>query len=86
MPICGITEEELHTVFEEDIAMLTEEYECTPEEMRRKLKVRYDDYHFSDKSTDIYTPFSILKALAQKEAKDYWLELGCLIFTTDFGR
>ena len=34
----------------------------------------------------IYTPFSILKAFAQKEAKDYWLELGCLIFTTDFGR
>ena len=86
MPICGITEEELHTVFEEDIAMLTEEYECTPEEMRRKLKERYDDYHFSYKSTDIYTPFSILKAFAQKEAKDYWLELGCLIFTTDFGR
>ena len=50
--ICGITEEELYTVFEEDIAMLAEEYECTPEEMRRKLKERYDGYHFSGRSAD----------------------------------
>ena len=78
--ICGITEEELHTVFEEDIAMLAEEYECTPEEMRRKLKERYDGYHFSGKSADIYNPFSILKAFAQKETKDYWFESGTPTF------
>ena len=74
--ICGITEEELHTVFEEDIAMLAEEYECTPEDMRQQLKERYDGYHFSGKSADIYNPFSILKAFAQKEIKDYWFESG----------
>ena len=78
--ICGITEEELHTVFEEDIAMLAEEYECTPEDMRRKLKERYDGYHFSGKSADIYNPFSILKAFAQKETKDYWFESGTPTF------
>lgn len=74
--ICGITEEELHTVFEEDIAMLAKEYECTPEDMRRRLKERYDGYHFSGKSPDIYNPFSILKAFAQKWIKDYWFESG----------
>jgi len=74
--ICGITEEELHTVFEPDIAMLAEEYECTPQDMRRRLKERYDGYHFSGKSADIYNPFSILKAFAQKEIKDYWFESG----------
>ena len=74
--ICGITEEELLTVFAEDIAMLAEEYECTPEEMHKKLKERYDGYHFSGKSADIYNPFSILKAFAQKEIKDYWFESG----------
>ena len=74
--ICGITEEELHTVFEPDIAMLAEEYECSPEDMRRRLKERYDGYHFSGKSPDIYNPFSILKAFAQKEIKDYWFESG----------
>ena len=74
--ICGITEEELHMVFEPDIAILAEEYECTPEDMRRRLKERYDGYHFSGKSADIYNPYSILKAFAQKEIKDYWFESG----------
>lgn len=74
--ICGITEEELHTVFEPDIAMLAEEYECTPEDMRQQLKERYDGYHFSGKSADIYNPFSLLKAFAQKELNDYWFESG----------
>ena len=78
--ICGITEEELHTVFEPDIAMLAEEYECTLEAMRQKLKERYDGYHFSGKSADIYNPFSILKAFAQKEIKDYWFESGTPTF------
>lgn len=74
--ICGITEEELHTVFEKDIAMLAEEYECSAEEMRQLLKDRYDGYHFSGKSADIYNPFSLLKAFAQKELNDYWFESG----------
>ena len=74
--ICGITEKELHTVFEEDIAMLAEEYECTPEDIRRLLKERYDGYHFSGKSEDIYNPFSLLKAFAQKSLNDYWFESG----------
>ena len=74
--ICGITEEELHTVFKEDIAMLAEEYECTVEEMHLRLKNRYDGYHFSAKSADIYNPYSILKAFAQKEIKDFWFESG----------
>jgi len=74
--ICGITEEELHTVFKEDIAMLAEEYECTSDEMKERLKFQYDGYHFSGRSADIYNPFSILKAFAQKEIKDYWFESG----------
>ena len=78
--ICGITENELHTVFEEDIAMLAEEYECSPEDMRRRLKEQCDGYHFSGKSADIYNPFSVLKAFAQKEIKDYWFESGTPTF------
>lgn len=78
--ICGITEKELHTVFEEDIAMLAKEYECTPDEMCQRLKEQYDGYHFSGKSADIYNPFSLLKAFAQKELKDYWFESGTPTF------
>lgn len=74
--ICGITEKELHTVFEQDIAMLAKEYECTPEEMRIRLKERYDGYHFSGKSADIYNPFSLLNAFDAKEIKSYWFSSG----------
>ena len=78
--ICGITEEELHSVFEEDIAMLANEYGCSSEQMRQRLKERYDGYHFSGRSADIYNPFSLLKAFAQKDIKDYWFESGTPTF------
>ncbi|MBQ3191331.1 MAG: ATP-binding protein [Bacteroides sp] len=78
--ICGITEEELHTVFEKDITMLAKEYECTPDEMCQRLKEQYDGYHFSGNSEDIYNPFSLLKAFSQKELKDFWFESGTPTF------
>jgi len=74
--ICGITEQELHTVFEEDIAMLAGKYRCTPDEMKARLKKHYDGYHFSEDSEDIYNPFSLLNAFAQKRIRSYWFESG----------
>ena len=74
--ICGITEEELHTVFEEDIAMLAKKYKCSENEMRTRLKEQYDGYHFCENSADIYNPFSVLKAFDQKKIKGYWFESG----------
>ena len=52
------------------------EYQCTPEEMYKLLKKQYDGYHFSDKLTDIYNPFSLLNALDAKRIKDYWFSTG----------
>ena len=74
--ICGITEEELHTVFEPDIAMLAEEYECTVSEMKNRLKEHYDGYHFSEDCEDIYNPFSLLNAFDAKKIKNYWFASG----------
>ena len=78
--ICGITEEELHTVFEEDIAMLADEYECTTDDMKSRLKLQYDGYHFSENCADIYNPFSILNAFANKKIRSYWFESGTPTF------
>ena len=74
--ICGITEEELNSVFKEDIAMLAEEYECTTDDMKKRLKLQYDGYHFSENCADIYNPFSILNAFANKKIRSYWFESG----------
>ncbi len=74
--ICGITEEEFATDMAPDIAMLAEEYECTPEEMHAKLKRQYDGYRFSGHSPDIYNPFSLLKCFNQRKMNSYWFDSG----------
>ena len=74
--ICGITEEELTTQMAPDIAMLAQEYECSPEEMQFKLKQQYDGYRFAKVSPDIYNPFSLLKCFNQREIANYWFESG----------
>ncbi|MDD2952174.1 MAG: ATP-binding protein [Parabacteroides sp.] len=72
--ICGITEAELHTVFDPDIQMLADKYECSAEEMKLRLKSLYDGYHFSRELEDVYNPYSVLKAFNQKELASYWFE------------
>jgi hypothetical protein len=78
--LCGITEEELTTTLAPDIALLAEANECTPEEMHRKLRVRYDGYRFSRRSPEIYNPFSLFRAFSSQEVGNYWFESGTPTF------
>ena len=78
--ICGITEQEFATDMASDIAMLAEEYECTPDEMHEKLKKQYDGYRFAGKSPDIYNPFSLLKCFNQLRMDNYWFSSGTSAF------
>jgi len=70
--ICGITEQEVKTVFAEDIRIMAGKHECTPEEMFLKIKNRYDGYHFAKESPDIYNPFSLLNAFDDGELSSGW--------------
>ena len=76
--VCGITEEELYSVFADSIKALAESYNCDVETMKMELKRHYDGYHFSDpqKCADVYNPFSLLNAFASKELGDYWFDTG----------
>lgn len=74
--LCGITQEELDRYFAEPMADMAVKYRCTPEEMRQKLKLQYDGYHFSEEMTDIYNPFSLLNALDSRHIRDYWFSSG----------
>ncbi len=78
--LCGITEQELTTTLAPDIALLAREYECTPEEMHRRLKERYDGYMFSERSPEIYNPFSLFKAFSTQKVTNYWFESGTPTF------
>ncbi len=74
--ICGITGEEIDTQMQPDVARLAEEYEVTPEKMRKMLRDTYDGYHFSRKSPDIYNPFSLMKAFNLRQMDYFWFESG----------
>ncbi|MCF0213043.1 MAG: AAA family ATPase, partial [Muribaculaceae bacterium] len=74
--ICGITEQELLNTFGEGIEGLTEDYECSTEEMVDMLRNKYDGYRFTNSKTLVYNPFSLLIAFKRKTLGDYWFETG----------
>ena len=48
--------------------------------MHQKLKQKYDGYHFTRNSEEVYNPFSLMKAFQQKELANYWFESGTPTF------
>ena len=74
--LCGISQEELESYFREPIEELTEAYRCSYEEMLNMLKLQYDGYHFSDRMTDVYNPFSLFNAFDSGRIYDYWFKSG----------
>ena len=81
--ICGITEKELYSVFEEDIRALGRERNMTEEETKAELKERYDGYHFNEECVDIYNPFSILNTFANRKFDRYWFVTGTPTFLVE---
>lgn len=82
--LCGITEAELHSCFEEEIEALGSANKWTLEETYANLKHRYDGYHFSDAMTDIYNPFSLICALGEKRLQNYWIQSGSTKAMADY--
>ena len=76
LTLCGITEEELHRDFDEDIHTLAEVQGMSFEETCLKLKENYDGYHFTYNSIGIYNPFSLLNTFAKMEFSNYWFQTG----------
>ncbi|MBQ0052610.1 MAG: AAA family ATPase [Treponema sp.] len=78
--VCGITQRELETCMKDDIDALANELDLTYEETLSKLKAKYDGYHFSENSEDIYNPFSLLYCFSAGEIKNYWYDSGTPTF------
>ena len=74
--ICGISEKEIHTYFEEDIHALATATGLTYEETCAELKSNYDGYHFTENAVGMYNPFSLLNTFAKKKFGSYWFETG----------
>ena len=74
--LCGITQKELEEDLKEPVMQMAEERHCTYEKMLDKLKENYDGYHFSERMTDVYNPFSLLNAFDSGMINDYWFRSG----------
>ena len=84
--LCGISEEELRTQMKPEIEAMAAATGKTFEQVCGELKRKYDGYHFSAKSPDIYNPFSLMNSLQKKELTNYWFETGTPTFLIDWIR
>lgn len=74
--ICGITDRELTTYFNDGIESLADVLDTDVNGALNALKANYDGYHFAQQSADIYNPFSLLLALSKSEIRPYWFQSG----------
>ena len=74
--LCGITKEELLSVFAEPIRQLADDLNLDVEQTIHALKTQYDGYHFSKRMTGVFNPFSILNCFKQTSIEDYWFSSG----------
>ena len=81
--ICGITEEELHHYFDEEIEQLARTNNQTKDEAYEKLKEEYDGCHFTYDTPGMYNPFSILWTLSERRYGSYWFETGTPTFLVE---
>ena len=74
--ICGISQQELHDVFDEEIGKLAIANGQSKEEAYETLRQRYDGYHFCPNAQGMYNPFSVLLALQKREYGSFWFSTG----------
>ena len=74
--LCGISKDELLTTLKPDVQTVADKVGCSYDEMLLRLKDMYDGYHFSRAMTDMFNPYSLLRALKEGNLGDYWFGSG----------
>ena len=74
--ICGITKEELLTQMQPEIQALADKQGLTYDEACAALQQKYDGYHFSINSPDVYNPFSLINSLSKHSLENFWFSTG----------
>jgi hypothetical protein len=80
---CGITESEIHSHLDAEVALMAEANGIDKNSCYERLKQQYDGYHFRENSVGVYNPFSLLNALDSKDFKDFWFETGTPTFLVE---
>lgn len=74
--ICGFTKEELNDVMHDYVDEMAKALDYTHDKMMEALANRYDGYHFTWPSPDIFNPYSLLNAFGQQRLDSYWFGSG----------
>ena len=74
--LCGITMREEEEYFQSSVSELAEMEGLSTDEMRVKLRQKYDGYNFSKRMRGVYNPFCLLNAFATEEMGDNWFSSG----------
>ena len=78
--ICGVSEDELKSYFDDSVEKLAENNGLTKGECYTKLKTLYDGYHFCENAPGVYNPFSLLNTFNANRFRMYWFETGTPTF------
>ena len=78
--ICGITEEEMLSTFDEGIEEIAKANDMSRDEAVGALRRQYDGYRFSPHGKNIYNPYSLINALKKKNFNSYWFSTGTPTF------
>ncbi len=84
--ICGISVEEVQQQMADYVESFAEKKKMTAEQALEALKTRYDGYHFTPWSPDIFNPFSLLNSLQDRTLRNYWFESGTPTFLIEMLR
>jgi hypothetical protein len=74
--VCGISEMELHTSFDDVVESFAVHNNQTKNEAYEEFRRRYDGYHFSPGTPGMYNPFSVLWTLSEGRYGSYWFATG----------
>ena len=74
--LCGITKEEAWNDLQPEMSAMAQKMGVSSVKLFEKLMQKYDGYHFSPKSEDIFNPFSLFCSLSKQELGDYWFSSG----------
>lgn len=78
--ICGITEQEMLTTFQEGIADIATANGWEHDEAVSLLRRQYDGYCFSAQGVKVYNPYSLLNSLRSRKLDNYWFSTGTPTF------
>ena len=75
--ICGMSEQELHSYFDDSVSALAAANDLSKEACYERLRQDFDGYYFNEYTKEgIYNPFSLLNTFDSCVFRDYWFETG----------